>query len=480
MTSTEDIFTVVDQLTRISSKDLNKRSYLEQTLSLLKKNLHFQACLSYVKNKDSFEVNYSSNLPVEPKVDKVEADKFNSLDGCELPVKFFEPQEKGLLHPSLQTVVEEFSGFIPIILNTCEITVGYIILLYSSKPDLDQTRKEVIKVLAKIIASKLHNRLLSTQYEDRIRQAMSLNKISRAFMSTLEYEELLQRIISIIADNFDIINCSILLKKQGEKKLVIKNTLHKQADKFFLKEISFGEGITGTCASSAEPVNVSDVSDQEDYIEGLPQTKSELAVPMKTVDGVIGVLDVESKNIDNFDQQDEWFLSSLAAIAAVAIQRARLHNQVKQQAITDRLTGLYNRGYFEDYVKNNKEDFIRKGRTVGLIFIDVRHFKMINDKYGHKEGDKALRILANFLEDVYEDYLVIRWGGDEFIIFLEDTSVEELKGMIEDLNNRKDNWFQKRNVKYNLELTAGWATASRYEEFDNLIDLADKRMYKNK
>ena len=93
--------------------------------------------------------------------------------------------------------------------------------------------------------------------------------------------------------------------------------------------------------------------------------------------------------------------------------------QVKEMGIRDRLTGLYNRHYFNDVIRRELAGSRRHGTAISVLLIDVDRFKQINDIRGHQVGDEVLQFVANFLTAcVRESDLVFRWGGDEFLVLL--------------------------------------------------------------
>ena len=94
-------------------------------------------------------------------------------------------------------------------------------------------------------------------------------------------------------------------------------------------------------------------------------------------------------------------------------------SQAKEMGIRDRLTGLYNRHYFNDVIRRELARSRRHGMAISVLLVDVDRFKEINDVRGHQVGDEVLQFVANYLTAcVRESDLVFRWGGDEFLILL--------------------------------------------------------------
>ena len=152
--------------------------------------------------------------------------------------------------------------------------------------------------------------------------------------------------------------------------------------------------------------------------------KSCLLVPLVFKDEVIGCLElVEKRSVRRFSDEERELAGTLAALAAVAIQNARLYGDVEHLAITDGLTGLYNHRYFYDRLAQEVARAQRYELPLSLLMIDIDDFKHFNDRFGHRAGDALLRELGTVLESQTREQvdLVARYGGEEFAIILPST-----------------------------------------------------------
>jgi len=151
-----------------------------------------------------------------------------------------------------------------------------------------------------------------------------------------------------------------------------------------------------------------------------------------------------------------------------------------EKATKDPLTDLYNREFLSEYAEKALKENRRKGESMALIFLDLDNFKSVNDNYGHEEGDQVLKNVANILKNSFRDHdLIIRYGGDEFIVLAQLNRVEisDLNSVLISLKERVEENFKK----YGISISYG--TAINPLETDNLKDLihlADQRMYKQK
>ncbi|HEX7312366.1 MAG TPA: sensor domain-containing diguanylate cyclase [Pyrinomonadaceae bacterium] len=162
------------------------------------------------------------------------------------------------------------------------------------------------------------------------------------------------------------------------------------------------------------------------------------AVPVIYHDRTMGVLMVTSDDPQRLWQENEvMLLRTVADQVAVAVNHARLFQQMQHQALTDGLTGCFNRRFFEIQLERDLHLATRMRQPVSLILLDIDHFKRVNDTHGHDAGDAALRILANALrEEVRGVDTAARYGGEEFAIILPQAGPEGAMVVAERLRSR--------------------------------------------
>ncbi|NIO69793.1 MAG: GAF domain-containing protein [Anaerolineae bacterium] len=193
--------------------------------------------------------------------------------------------------------------------------------------------ERLLSTLASQAAIAIENARLYEKVTDRMREATVLHRVSNTLMRTLNLEQLLENILEVLQRSFGYSHCAILLPDEETGELYVK------AARGYLQAMGEGlrikigqEGITGWVAANRVPLNVPDVTKDDRYVKGVEGTKSEIAVPMLVRERVVGVLDVQSTEVNAFGEDDLRTLSSVAAQAAIAIERARFFKEARRRS----------------------------------------------------------------------------------------------------------------------------------------------------
>ena len=178
--------------------------------------------------------------------------------------------------------------------------------------------------------------------------------------------------------------------------------------------------------SPLPPYSVDPCSLLQHLFPDQPENWSHMTFPIQTGDRPLGLLNLMRPRSLPFSAEEIARVQSLCAPFAVAIERARLFEEVHRLAITDPLTGAYNRRYFLEQAAQECLRAQRYHHAVSLIMMDLDHFKQINDSLGHIAGDQVLRfVIAACQENLRAADLLARFGGEEFIILLPETPLEQ-------------------------------------------------------
>ena len=199
--------------------------------------------------------------------------------------------------------------------------------------------------------------------------------------------------------------------------------------------------------------------------------------------GDFGVFQVASIEPDAFTENDTRLLELLLGHTAAAIKRIRLQNELKEQAIHDSLTGLHNRYYLNQVLDQEVKRSKRYNHCMAFLMIDVNRFKEINDRYGHQVGDEILKEVASSLRQaVRETDIVIRYGGDEFLLILPETDGES--NIVKQRIAKNTALRNKKNGRLDFPVTLSIGSAywdpKDPKSVEEILNEADRRMYEDK
>jgi diguanylate cyclase (GGDEF)-like protein len=219
----------------------------------------------------------------------------------------------------------------------------------------------------------------------------------------------------------------------------------------------------------------------EGHLQGvLPESKSVLCIPIAYGETLLGVLNVESEKEDAFSPEDPLIMNTLADLLATALHNSFVFQKLQQQSITDGLTGIKTRRFFWEALSSEWKRASRSGRPFSVVLIDLDKFKEVNDTLGHLEGDLVLARVARLLEQkCRQSNVVARYGGDEFIILMPETGVEQAQILAERLRL----WIATDPMLSEHHITGSFGVASfpvHGFSVEDLIRVADAGMYVSK
>ena len=279
-----------------------------------------------------------------------------------------------------------------------------------------------------MVDQAIESQIINSKNDDIISKLFKVMETMALINSTRNMEKLINFILIAVKEVMEVEASSLARVDRYKKELYFSNTAGG-SDKIKKIRLKIGEGIAGQVAMSKMPMIVNDVStNKHHYIKADREThfttKSILCVPLLIHKKLIGVLEALNK-IDGtpFNANDVKIFEAFASQVAVALENARLNNL----AIYDDLTGIYNRRYFNIWIKMEFNRIKRYKANLTLIMIDIDHFKDVNDTYGHMAGDyvlvKLVKVLKKFIRRKSD--LFVRYGGEEFMLVLQETSLAQ-------------------------------------------------------
>jgi two-component system cell cycle response regulator len=268
---------------------------------------------------------------------------------------------------------------------------------------------------------------------------------------------------------------------RSELELAVSQGLEERVAPVGLR-LPLGAGVLGRVARSGDPVRgrLGEGDLQPGPHE--PAGSCLLAVPLKSSSTVIGVLSLyDREDGEGFDENDLATLRAFTSQATVAVENVVLHEEARRLSITDGLTGLWNYRYFTMTVAKEIERAARFGRPLTLMLLDLDHFKLVNDVYGHQRGDAILVELATRLRTQVRDVdTLARYGGEEFVVVLPETDEEGAAQAAERIRSavRRQPFGEPGEAPLEISLSLGVAVFPLHgESSTELLRRADQALY---
>ncbi len=246
--------------------------------------------------------------------------------------------------------------------------------------------------------------------------------------------------------------------------------------------IPLGSGLSGWVAQNRKPIINGNPSVEPGYLNDptkFSTLRSALAIPLEGLAGVVGVLALYHAETDAFTSDHLRILLAISSKMALAIENALKYEQAESSATTDYLTGLPNARSL--FLQLDRELARCKRDTSSLVVMvsDMDGFKQINDRFGHLEGNRVLRLFAQALKESCREYdYVARMGGDEFVIVAPNMAVEAVSEKAVLMSAMAQEAGRQVSDKYLLSLSLGAAFYPQDGlDVEQLLAEADRKMY---
>ncbi len=282
----------------------------------------------------------------------------------------------------------EGARFLP--LEVAGVTVGYLVVAEDAERSTPAQREQ----LAEMVLSRLEQEAgLRYELQNTLEELISkyeeltvLYESAETVATVMNLEEVSQRILDQAAEILEVDHASLMLTSDDGLELEVVAARGLREDTAGKVRVSVGEGISGTVAATGDAILIEDL--QAHPLFGRDSRADQdctslISVPLKVRDRVLGVLNVNNKKSGApFSSGDLKMLMALAQLAAISIQNARTY----QNAITDRLTSLYNYGYFREQLDRTLEQCREENENLCLLMFDIDHFKNFNEPPGREPG----------------------------------------------------------------------------------------------
>jgi len=309
--------------------------------------------------------------------------------------------------------------------DVCLGTLG----LFSYHPDKHFTGRDLalMESVGRQAGIAIQNARLFEAAEKRARESETLRLAVAEVTSALEFDQVLDKLLSYLVKVVPYDSSTIFLYEGDHLRAVAGRGLpHPDmminhifpANNPLFVEIKNGGSL---------PLILEDAQADPRFAKwgNATETRGWMGLPLRVHGAPIGYLTVDSSKVGAYRPQDATLVQAFADEVAIAIDNARLFQQVQHLAITDPLTTLYNRRYFFDAARREMERARRYQRPMGMVMLDIDHFKRVNDTYGHLAGDRVLvAVAARGLEKLRTADIAARYGGEEFVFLLPEIDLE--------------------------------------------------------
>jgi diguanylate cyclase (GGDEF)-like protein len=320
----------------------------------------------------------------------------------------------------------------------------------------------------------------------QLQEVAIFNDVAKALTSSLNLDSILQTIMDKMAEFFRPDTWSLLMVDEQKDELYFAIAVGDAAETLKTVRLKVGEGIAGWVARHGESLIVPDVYNDPRFAKRIDEmtkwkTRSIICVPLQSKHRVLGVIQLINCAMESFGEQEMFFLHALCDYAAIAIDNARAVEKIQELTITDDCTGLYNARHLYKTLEAEVYRSARFGYEFSVIFLDLDHFKNVNDTYGHLVGSKLLQEIGFKIKSQLRliDY-AFRYGGDEFVILLPQTdkhSALVVAKRIQDMM-RKTVFLAEDGLNLHVRCSMGLATYPEDAKSSHeIIRQADEMMY---
>lgn len=295
----------------------------------------------------------------------------------------------------------------------------------------------------------------------------TVRKLSNVLDSSLDLDSVIKNIMQFFMDNFKAVNCSITLFSEQKK------YSHYETD----------SNVENALISLVQQTNhLVDIKDARKsfLLNSKKVDGAVLALPLRVSNKTIGVVSIYSET----PMENISLFSTLAEQISLGIMNALNYRHVSEESITDKLTTLYNRNYFNSAINKELARSSRAGKPISLIILDIDDFKKLNDSCGHLKGDQVLRDVAFLVKNSIRTMdTAFRYGGEEFVVLLPETESNEAGKISERIRKSVEghNFVASEKHSGRLTVSLGLVTCNDSKlSAEKLLKEADSCLYKAK
>jgi diguanylate cyclase (GGDEF)-like protein/putative nucleotidyltransferase with HDIG domain len=358
--------------------------------------------------------------------------------------------------------------------------IGALCIYSDSERAYDEGHLELLRVLASEASIAIENARLFQNERTKARHLSLLNLISRDAIATLNPDEVLTKITEQLESGLNYDHIGIAMLDYTTRELVVQAESGARRGALGL-HLPLEAGLIGQVARTGKTAMYRALPNSMHGAKPvLAESTAAMGLPIFYADHLHGVLYVETLEPIEFSEEESLLLHTLADLISGALHNALTFQKAQEQAITDGLTGVKTHRFFMEALSSEWKRSSRAGRAFALVLMDLDRFKFVNDFYGHLEGDLVLQRVGQILEtNCRRSDVVSRYGGDEFVILMPETTMEQARQLSSKLRGwvAADPLLREKNISASFGIACYPLHGASPQE---LIQVADASMYLSK